>query len=68
MSVRQEVHAYIDGIDENKLAALKPLLLTLLEDSITIETDLTDDEIAIINAGMEAHRRGETVRMEDISF
>ena len=68
MSVRQEIHAFIDGIDENKLIALKPLLFTLWEDSVSIETNLTDYEIAIIDAGMEAHRRGETIRMEDINF
>ncbi len=67
MSIRQEAHAYIDGIDESKLRALKPILLTLLEDSVVIETDLTAEEIAIIDAGMEAHQRGKTIRIEDIN-
>ena len=68
MSVRNEIHAFINGIDESKLIALRPLLLTLLEDSVAIETDMTTEEIAIIDAGLEAHRRGEVVRHEDIDW
>ena len=68
MTLRQEVHAFIDDIDEKKLVALKPLLYTLREDSIFIETDLAADEIEIIDSGMEAHRRGETIRMENINW
>lgn len=52
MTVRQEIHAYIDDIPESKLIALKPLLLTLADESITIEYDLTTEERFIVNKGM----------------
>jgi hypothetical protein len=68
MSIRQEVHAFVDAIDEQKLVALKPLLIELFSDSVFVETDLTDEERAIIDAGMEAHRRGDTIRMENINW
>jgi hypothetical protein len=52
MTVRQEIHAYIDDISENKLIALKPLLSALADESIIIERDLTEEERNIIAKGM----------------
>jgi hypothetical protein len=52
MTLRQEIHTYIDDITENKLLALKPLLFALADDSIVIEKDLTDEERDIIIRGM----------------
>jgi len=52
MTVRQEIHAYIDEISENKLIALKPLLFALADESIIIEHNLTDEERTLIAAGI----------------
>jgi hypothetical protein len=52
MTVREEIHAYIDDISESKLIALKPLLSALADESIIIERDLTEEERNIINKGM----------------
>ena len=53
MTVRQEIHNYIDDISESKLLALKPLLFALVDESIVIEYDLTDVERLIITHGMK---------------
>jgi len=52
MTIRQEIHAYIDDITESKLIALKPLLFALADESIVIERDLTEGERAMIAKGM----------------
>lgn len=52
MTLRQEIHAYVDDITEKKLLALKPLLFALADESIVIEKDLTEEEREIINKGM----------------
>jgi len=51
-ALRQEIHTYIDDIPENKLMALKPLLFALADDSIVIESNLTDEERELVAAGM----------------
>jgi len=51
-ALRQEIHTYIDDIAESKLIALKPLLFALADDSIMIERDLTNEECALVAAGM----------------
>ena len=72
MDVRQELHSYLDILPEAKLEALKPLLSFLAhdtaEDEIIIETDLTDEERAIIAQGMEEYARdpGSFVSLESI--
>ena len=61
MTVRQEIHTFIDDITENKLIALKPLLSALADDSIVIETDLTDEEKVIIAEGMVEYEKNPDV-------
>ena len=56
MSVRQELHAYIDTISEGKLIALRPLLCALADESIVIETNLTDEERALVAKGMKDYK------------
>jgi len=56
MTLRQEIQSYIDVMPEEKLLALKPLLFVLANDTIIIETDLTDDEYAIIAKGIAVYR------------
>jgi hypothetical protein len=50
--IRTEVHALIDALPERALYALRPLLSFLAETGpLIIETDLTDEERAIIAEG-----------------
>jgi hypothetical protein len=57
MTLRQEAHAYIDDISENKLEALRPLLSVLAEESVIIETDLTEEEQELIAEGMAEYAK-----------
>ena len=50
-ALRKQIHTYIDTIPEYRLKALKPLLADLAEPDFLIETDLTDEELAIIAEG-----------------
>jgi hypothetical protein len=51
-AIRNELHAFIDTMPERTLYALKPLLTVLAEtEPVIIETDLTDEERAIIAEG-----------------
>jgi len=52
MSLRQEIHTYIDDIPEYMLVALKALLFTLAQEPIALETDLTIEERELIAQGM----------------
>ena len=63
-ALRQELHDFIDIMPEHKLNALRPLISILMEEEyligfedipesdIAIESDLTDEERAIIARGM----------------
>ncbi|GMO58264.1 MAG: hypothetical protein Ta2A_03690 [Treponemataceae bacterium] len=50
-AVRQELHTFLDEIPDSNVYALKPLLSMLAGQSFTIETNLTEEEQAIIAAG-----------------
>jgi len=66
-AIRKEVLDYINDIPDNKLAALKPLLLLLSDDNeLIIETDLTDDEKTIIRKGREEYKKGGFVALDSI--
>ena len=54
--LRQELCGYIEAMPERNLRVLKPLLLVLSDPSYTVETDLSAEEIAVIDAGMEEYR------------
>ncbi|GHV16242.1 hypothetical protein FACS189493_1750 [Spirochaetia bacterium] len=54
-ALRQELHAAIDTMPGRNLAALKPLFSVLTEPLYTIETDLTDEEKAMIQAGRKEY-------------
>jgi hypothetical protein len=55
MTIRQELHNYIDDISENKLIALKPLLCVLADDTLVVETNLTKEEKDIVAQGMSEY-------------
>ena len=54
--LRKEIHGIIDNIPERSLYALKPLLTVLASQTYAIETDLTPEEIAIIDEGIQEFR------------
>ena len=54
--LRQEIHSYVDTLSERSLYALRPLLSVLAKPLYTIETDLTAEEIAMIDEGMTEYR------------
>jgi hypothetical protein len=55
--LRKELKGYIETMPERSLYALKPLFTVLSEPLYTIETDLTADEIAMIDEGMAEYRK-----------
>jgi hypothetical protein len=55
--LRNELKGYIEVMPERSLYALKPLLSVLSEPLYTIETDLTAEEIAMIDEGMAEYRK-----------
>ena len=55
-TLRKEIHSIIDVLPERNLSALKPLLTVLLDEPIYIETDLTDEEHALIEKGVKCYR------------
>jgi hypothetical protein len=58
MTIRQEMHGFIDAMPERKLYALKPLFYILNDDEpLIIEADLTDEERAIIAEGEAEYKR-----------
>jgi len=53
-AIRQELHSIINTMPERKLNALRPLFEVLIDDdTISIETDLTDEEHALIAEGVQ---------------
>ena len=54
--LRKELQGYIETMPERSLYALKPLLAVLSEPLYTLETDLTKEEIAMIDEGMAEYR------------
>jgi hypothetical protein len=56
LAIRREIHSLIDTMPERNLYALRPLLNVLVDEPVFIETDLTDEEKAIIEAG-DKHSR-----------
>ena len=56
VALKKELHGYIDSMPERSLYALKPLMLALAQPLYTVETDLTPDEIAMIDEGMAEYR------------
>lgn len=65
-AIRQEVLNCIENIPDSKLEALKPILTILVNDTINIETDLTDDEKNIIAKGREEYKQGSFINLNSI--
>jgi hypothetical protein len=62
-ALRKEILEYIDDIPENRLSALRPLLRLLSggmnedDEQLIIETDLSTEEISLINERMDAFHK-----------
>jgi len=63
-AIRKEIMTYIDDIPDIKLEALKPILTLLANEIIVVETDLTNDEKAIVSEGREEYKRGNFVQLD----
>ena len=61
MTIRQELHSCIDAMPENKLVILKPLLFSMLDESVVIEYNLTDEECSLIAEGMAQYENNPDV-------
>ncbi|GHU43181.1 hypothetical protein FACS1894190_13380 [Spirochaetia bacterium] len=60
-AIRKELHAFIDTMPDGNVYALKPLFTILSESAYSIETDLTDEEHALIAASVKHyHEHPET--------
>jgi hypothetical protein len=68
VALRSELKNFIDFMPERNLSVVKPVLLALSVDPVVIETDLTPEEKAVIEAGEKEYAvHPETfVRLEDI--
>lgn len=65
-AIRKEILEYIDAIPDSKLEALKPILTLLANDTLTIETNLTEDEKEIIRNGRKKYAQGGFVPLDSI--
>ena len=64
--LRKEVLECIDKIPDSKLEALRPILRLLTNDAAVIETDLTEEEKAIIRERREEYKAGGYIPLTDI--
>ena len=53
--LRQEIHEAIDALSDRNLRALRPLLTILKDEPLVIETDLTEEERALIAEGVKRY-------------
>ena len=69
IAIRDELITYMHAIPENKLEAIRPLLVMLFNDSISLERvsfdELDEEEKAAVIKGRAEYERGETVDFED---
>jgi hypothetical protein len=65
-SIKREIQEYISVLPDSALMALKPLLLLLVSEELVIETNLSDEEMAIIRRGREEYMDGMYVPLSEI--
>ena len=66
-AIRREILECINELPDSKLEALKPILTLLVDDTVRIETDLTEDEKQIIAQGREEYKKGGFVPLDSIT-
>lgn len=64
--LRKEVLECIDRIPDSKLEALRPILRLLTNDAPIVETDLTEEEKALIRADREEYKAGEYIPLANL--
>ena len=67
-AIRKEIQDYIDIIPDITLEALKPILTVLANDTIALETDLTDEERKIIRASREEYKQGNYINLDSLGM
>ena len=65
-AIRKEILNYIDEISDSKLEALQPILMLLADDSVQIETNLTDEERAVIAEGRQEYKKGGFIPLDSL--
>ena len=55
-TIRQRLHDYIDAMPDYGLSLVEPILAHFADEPLIIETDLTADEKAVIEAGRVLRR------------
>ena len=65
-AIRKEILNYIDEISDSKLEALQPILMLLADDSVQIETNLTDEEKAVIAEGRQEYKKGGFISLDSL--
>jgi hypothetical protein len=61
-----EIQEYINVLPDSALLALKPLLTLLIVEAPIVETDLTEEEKAVILRGREEYSKGGYVPLAEI--
>lgn len=64
-ALKERLIGYINVIPDSKLLAIQPLLLMLSNESIRLETDLTEEELRWIEEGEKQIAKGEYIDFED---
>lgn len=66
-AIRQEILEYINELPDIKLEAIKPILAILVDNNITVETDLTDEEKDIIKRGRKEYENENFVPLDSLN-
>ena len=64
--IKKEIQEYISVLPDSALLALKPLLTLLITEEPIIETNLTEEEKAIISRGREEYSKGGYISLSEI--
>lgn len=65
-AIRKEILSYIDELPDSKLEAIKPILSILVNDTFTVENDLTDEEKNIILNGRKEYKKNSFVSLDSL--
>jgi hypothetical protein len=65
-AIKKEIHEYVSILPDSALLALKPLLALLIAEEPIVETDLTEEERAIIARGREECLKGGYVPLSGV--
>jgi hypothetical protein len=65
-AIKKEIQEYIRVLPDSALQALKPLLALLIAEEPIVETDLTEEEKAIILRGREEYSKGNYIPLSKI--